>query len=174
MGTSRRRVTDVTDGGLLRRKAPTLGSLWTWWLSTCQSLAPRRSGDDHPPCPGIDRDRLQPLVQGFAMSFRPERSTLDRSFDALIDRDDSLLIVAEIAGAVIAGYLLASHHGRLFANASVAWVEEVEEVTVAEPLRRSGIGRALMEEAERWTAGASGVHRPRHSPCRRVLAHSGL
>jgi GNAT superfamily N-acetyltransferase len=104
---------------------------------------------------GIDRDRLWPLVQGFAMSFRPERSTFDRSFDALIDRDDTLLIVAEVSGAVIAGYLLASHHGTLFANAPVAWVEEV---MVVESLRRSGIGRALMAEAERWAAGVPAAY----------------
>jgi GNAT superfamily N-acetyltransferase len=93
-----------------------------------------------------DRDRLWPLVQDFAASFAPERSAFDRSLDALIAREDTLLVVAEAPGSVIAGYLLASHHGTLFANAPVAWVEEV---MVAAPARRSGIGPALMAEAER-------------------------
>jgi GNAT superfamily N-acetyltransferase len=97
-----------------------------------------------------DRDRLWPLVQDFAASLAPERSAFERSFDALIAREDTLLAVAELPGSVIAGYLLASHHGTLFANAPVAWVEEV---MVAASARRSGIGRALMAEAERWAAG---------------------
>jgi GNAT superfamily N-acetyltransferase len=97
-----------------------------------------------------DRDQLWPLVQDFAASFSPERSAFDRSLDALIAREDTLLVVAEAPGSVITGYLLASHHRTLFANAPVAWVEEV---MVAAPARRSGIGRALMAEAERWAAG---------------------
>ncbi|MGO9954896.1 MAG: GNAT family N-acetyltransferase [Solirubrobacteraceae bacterium] len=95
-----------------------------------------------------DRDRLWPLVQDFAASFARERSAFDRSFDALIARADTLLVVAELPGSVIAGYLLASHHGTLFANAPVAWVEEI---MVAAPARRSGIGRALMAEARDFT-----------------------
>lgn len=83
------------------------------------------------------------------MSFAPERSAFDRSFDALIAREDTLLVVAELPVPVIAGYLLASHHGTLFANAPVAWEKEV---MVAAPARRCGIGRALMSEAERWAA----------------------
>ena len=50
------------------------------------------------------------------------------------------------AGAV-AGYLLASTHLTFLANGSVCWVEEV---MVAPPLRRSGVGAALMAYAERW------------------------
>jgi GNAT superfamily N-acetyltransferase len=87
-----------------------------------------------------------------------ERSAFDRSFDALIGRADTLFLVAEFPGAAIAGYLLASHHGTLFANASVKWVEEV---MVAAPVRRSGIGRALMPEAERWAADIPAAPRPR-------------
>jgi GNAT superfamily N-acetyltransferase len=57
--------------------------------------------------------------------------------------------VAEIDETIV-GYLLASFHGTLFANRPVAWVEEI---MVAEAKRRSGIGRALMGEAERWAKG---------------------
>jgi GNAT superfamily N-acetyltransferase len=95
-----------------------------------------------------DRDQLWPVVQEFAASFAPERSTFERSFERLIAREDSLVLVAE-QGPVIVGHLLASHHGTLFANAPVAWVEEL---MVVAPARRSGIGRALMAEAERWAA----------------------
>ncbi len=102
-----------------------------------------------------DRERLWPLVEDFAASFVPQRSAFDCSFDALIAGEDTLLLVAELPGAVIAGYLLASHHHTLFANAPAAWVEEV---MVAAPARRSGIGRALMEEAERWAAGVPAAY----------------
>jgi GNAT superfamily N-acetyltransferase len=97
-----------------------------------------------------DRDQLWPVVQDFAASFVPERSAFDRSWDLLIEREDTLLLVAERRGVEIVGYLLASHHGTLFANAHVAWVEEL---MVVAPARRSGIGRALMAEAERWAMG---------------------
>ena len=97
-----------------------------------------------------DRDQLWPVVQDFAASFVPERSAFDRSLDGLIAREDTLILVAEQRGFEIVGYLLASHHGTLFANGPVAWVEEL---MVVAPARRSGIGRALMAEAERWATG---------------------
>jgi len=93
-----------------------------------------------------DQSELWPLVCQFATSFQPERAAFARSFSALLDRDDTAVLVAEIEETIV-GYLLASVHGTLFANGPVAWVEEI---MVAEAARRSGIGRALMGEAERW------------------------
>ena len=93
-----------------------------------------------------DQSKLWPLVCQFATSFEPERAVFVRSFSALLDRDDTAVLVAEIDEAIV-GYLLASFHGTMFANGPVAWVEEI---MVTEQARRSGIGRALMSEAERW------------------------
>ncbi len=58
------------------------------------------------------------------------------------------MVVAEVEER-IAGYLLASDHLTFLANGPVCWVEEV---MVASDLRRLGIGRALMQHAERWAA----------------------
>ena len=73
---------------------------------------------------------------------RPSTPRLSR----LLGRADTLLLVAEYDGR-IAGYLLAGDHRTFLANGRVCWVEEV---MVAADLRRHGIGRALMQHAERW------------------------
>lgn len=89
-----------------------------------------------------------PLARDFATSFRPEPRAFHHSFDELVGADGTLLLVAELDQSEIIGYLLASHHGTFLANGPVAWVEEV---MVDERFRRQGVGRALMEEAERWS-----------------------
>ena len=64
----------------------------------------------------------------------------------LVGAPDTLLLVAADATGIV-GYLLAASHETFFANGPVAWVEEV---MVGESVRRSGVGRALMEQAENW------------------------
>jgi GNAT superfamily N-acetyltransferase len=98
------------------------------------------------PAEAGDLAQLWPLVREFATSFEPEHAAFERSFHELVDREDSVVFVAEAAEGII-GYLLAGYHGTLFANAPVAWIEEV---MVADAARRLGVGTALMAEAERW------------------------
>jgi len=93
-----------------------------------------------------DGAEVWPLVRGFALSYEPERRVFERSFTDLLSRPDTLVAVADQGGSII-GYLLASWHGTFFANGPVAWVEEL---MVAQPARGSGVGRALVAEAERW------------------------
>lgn len=95
-----------------------------------------------------DADALWPLVRDFATSFTPERSTFENTLGQLLVRDDTLVSVSVSDGAVV-GYVLASTHPTLFANAPVAWVEEL---MVEAGVRRAGAGSALMGEAERWAA----------------------
>lgn len=97
---------------------------------------------------------IWPLARDFATSFRPERAAFDLAFARLIDRDDTLLVVAVDEDAVV-GYLLASVHDTLLANGSVGWVEEV---TVAEGHRRAGIGALLMGAAETWARETGAAH----------------
>ena len=46
------------------------------------------------------------------------------------------------------GYCLGFDHHTFYANGRVAWVEEI---TVKEPVRRRGVGKALMENFEEWS-----------------------
>jgi GNAT superfamily N-acetyltransferase len=93
-----------------------------------------------------DADAIWPLVVDFATSFRPDRPAFDRAIADLVERDDTFLAVATATSGA-SGYLLASSHLTLFANAPVVWVEEI---AVRESDRRSGVGRQLMDAAEVW------------------------
>ena len=106
------------------------------------------------PAVASDADALWPMVRAFAVSFTPERAAFDRTLPEVLSRTDTLLLVAEADGAVI-GYLLASVHPTLFANAPVAWVEEV---MVDAGSRRAGVGSALMAAAERWARKAGAAY----------------
>lgn len=96
----------------------------------------------------VDRDLVWPLVRDFADSYVANEDAFRSSFSALIDRPDTLVLVAEIDGK-INGYLLASCHGTFFANGPVVWIEEVMVATSA---REKGVGRSLMVRAEQWAA----------------------
>lgn len=94
-----------------------------------------------------DRDQVWPLVSAFATSYAPEREAFDRAFSQLMERQDTLLLVAELDAVELIGYILACHHGTLFANGNVAWVEEI---MVSDSARLRGVGRALMDGVEQW------------------------
>ena len=94
-----------------------------------------------------DSEQLWPLVQDFAFSYRPERSLFERSFRDLLDRSDTLVLVAVSDAEAVVGYLLGSLHGTFFANGPVAWIEEL---MVSEPARHSGVASKLMSSAEEW------------------------
>src|SRR5690349_10074526 len=93
-----------------------------------------------------DRDAIFDLSKSFATSFVVEREAFDSSFDALLQSDDSILLVATYKEQII-GYLLGFDHPTFFANGNIAWIEEI---MVAENSRRQGIGRQLMASFESW------------------------
>jgi GNAT superfamily N-acetyltransferase len=98
------------------------------------------------------RDRLEvwSLVEDFASSYLPDSATFQQSFGRLLSLDDTLVLVAETHESTVVGYLLASYHGTFFANGPVAWIEEV---MVAQNVRRRGVGSALIASAEAWAEG---------------------
>jgi GNAT superfamily N-acetyltransferase len=110
-------------------------------------VRPARSGDI---------EDIWPLVVQFAFSYRPERPIFERSFGELLERSDTLILVAEGSGNTIVGYLLASYHGTFFANGPVAWIEEL---MVSESARHQGVARILMGSAEAWEKYPNGVRR---------------
>jgi GNAT superfamily N-acetyltransferase len=94
-----------------------------------------------------DVEQLWPLVQDFATSFRPERSAFDQTFTEVLDRVDTLVLVAVADLSTIVGYLLGSYHGTFFANGTVAWIEEL---MVNESVRGQGVASKLVSSAEEW------------------------
>jgi GNAT superfamily N-acetyltransferase len=109
----------------------------------------RMSGDiEIRPAQAEDVEELWRLVVDFAISYRVVRSAFQQSFDQLIERSDTLVLVAVSNGALV-GYLLASHHGTFFANGPVAWIEEI---MVSESFRRRGVATQLMSSAEKWAS----------------------
>jgi GNAT superfamily N-acetyltransferase len=109
----------------------------------------RMTGEDITirPAKASDADQLWPLVEDFAVSSRPGRSAFERSFHDLLDRNDTLVLVAASDDHAVVGYLLGSVHGTFFANGPVAWIEEL---MVSEPVRRLGAASKLMASAEEW------------------------
>jgi GNAT superfamily N-acetyltransferase len=95
-----------------------------------------------------DRNQVWPLVKDFGDSYVARDDTVTTSFNELLARRDTLVLVAELDAHII-GYLLASCHGTFFANGPVTWIEEV---MVAKAVRGMGIERALMARAEAWAA----------------------
>ncbi|TDD07443.1 GNAT family N-acetyltransferase [Nonomuraea diastatica] len=93
-----------------------------------------------------DADAVFALAREFALTFRPEREAFDFALPELLANEDALLLAAVVNGRV-QGYLLGFVHLTLFANGPVAWVEEA---MVGPGSRRQGIGRALLEEFEKW------------------------
>ncbi|MFI7614639.1 N-acetyltransferase [Nonomuraea terrae] len=93
-----------------------------------------------------DADAVFGLARDFGVTFQPERDAFDAALPALLADDDALLLAAVVGGRVH-GYLLGFVHLTLFANGPVAWVEEA---MVQSGSRRQGMGRALLEEFERW------------------------
>jgi len=89
------------------------------------------------------------LARAFATSFAVERSAFEVSFSALLESPDALLAVAA-DGEREVGYVLGFDHYALFANGRVSWVEEI---MVADDVRRRGVGRRLMEAVEDWAKG---------------------
>jgi predicted N-acetyltransferase YhbS len=99
------------------------------------------------PAAFADADSIWLLVRDFGPTFGPEREAFDRTFRSVIQTTDALVLVAEENNKSVVGYLLAHCRATFLANSTVAWVEEV---MVAERVRRQGAGHALMMAVESW------------------------
>jgi GNAT superfamily N-acetyltransferase len=86
------------------------------------------------------------LAEQFATSFPFSPAAFQASFAQLVHTPHACLLVADSHGRA-GGYLLGFAHPTFFANGPVAWLEEV---MVTPRQRRSGLGRALVTQFERW------------------------
>src|SRR5204863_6487457 len=87
-----------------------------------------------------DADAVLRLARDFAISFTVDDQRFRQTFDELLSDRSTCVRVAALDGVVV-GYVLAFEHLTFFANGRVAWVEEI---AVAEPHRRKGVGASLM------------------------------
>ena len=95
-----------------------------------------------------DIDDVAGLAAELASSFEFSRQRFEASYPALLAADDSCLLLAVDEGEV-PGYLLGFRHLTFYANGPVAWVEEV---VVRASDRGRGVGQALMNAFEKWSA----------------------
>ncbi len=93
-----------------------------------------------------DADALFSMAKAFATSFSVERLAFESAFAALLQSPDTFIEIAS-DGERAVGYLLGFDHHTFYANGRVAWVEEI---MVADDVRRRGVGRQLMEKFEQW------------------------
>jgi len=105
---------------------------------------------------GTDAAVVWPLVKAFATSFVPEEEPFSRAFAALLNDEDCAVLVASNQDESVVGYLVVHIHETLFANAPVAWIEEL---MVDASARGLGAGSELVMAAEAWAKnrGASYV-----------------
>jgi GNAT superfamily N-acetyltransferase len=100
-----------------------------------------------------DADGLFPLVEQFAMSYRPDRAAFDRHFPMLVEAEHADCLVAEVGGRIV-GYAVAFRLVTLYANGIVV---ELQELMVAPEHRGLGIGRRLVEAVIDRARAASAV-----------------
>ncbi|UCB44010.1 MAG: GNAT family N-acetyltransferase [Dehalococcoidales bacterium] len=93
-----------------------------------------------------DAEELFILVQDFATSFLPDKLAFRNTLEQVITDESANLTVALLQENIV-GYCLGFDHYAFYANGRVSWVEEI---MVREDLRKTGIGRKLMDEFEDW------------------------
>lgn len=94
-----------------------------------------------------DADAIWHLARDLATSAVLDRAAFDRTHAHLVTDPGGVVLVAELPTLGVVGYLTARSWPTYRANGPVAWVDEL---MVAEPVRRSGAGRALLRHAEQW------------------------
>jgi len=98
-----------------------------------------------------DAENVAYLAKELAQSFAFDADKFRVYYPALLAKaatDDACLLIA-VDGDEQLGYLLGFQHVSFFANGPVA---QVEEILVRGSHQGQGIGKALMDEFERWAA----------------------
>ena len=95
-----------------------------------------------------DERELFALARAFPTPTPPDLSTFRRAFESMLADLSSVIFVAEVDGR-LAGYLCGNRHVTFYASGYTAWVDEI---FIAPPHRRIGIGTGLMDGFEAWAA----------------------
>ena len=94
-----------------------------------------------------DEEDVFRLACQLAPSFILRRDSFSSSFVELLNDPAVCLYVLVLEEGGVVGYILGWSHRAFFANASVAWVQEI----VIDPeYRREGLGVSLMSSFEQW------------------------
>jgi GNAT superfamily N-acetyltransferase len=99
-----------------------------------------------------DTEKVAYLARELAQSFTFDPDKFRANYPVLLAKaaaGDACLLVAVNDGGEQLGYLLGFQHVSFFANGPVALVEEI---LVRGSHQGQGIGKALMDEFERWAA----------------------
>ncbi|MCH7481336.1 MAG: GNAT family N-acetyltransferase [Chloroflexi bacterium] len=105
------------------------------------------------PATNEDAEAVFEMLGDFATSYVPERAAFDRSYPAIVARQEGELLVAEDNRGVV-GYILAADMATLFANGPVT---ELLELYVKPSSRGEGIGKSLVGTAVRGASQRGAV-----------------
>ena len=100
-----------------------------------------------------DASPLFELVRAFPTPTPPSPEQFSAALGAKLSDPSSCLLVAEHDGR-LCGYVSGYAHVTFYASGPTAWVDEL---LVIERLRRSGIGRQLMDAFEQWARDRQSV-----------------
>lgn len=102
-----------------------------------------------------DAERVFALASALATTDVPQYDAFAVSLQLIMDAQDQLLLVVEIAEAGVVGYLHGMVHPAFHANGPIGWVEEL----FVEPDQRgAGHGRSLMRSFETWVTERGGAY----------------
>jgi GNAT superfamily N-acetyltransferase len=95
-----------------------------------------------------DEERLFALVGAFPTPTPPNRAAFRAALRTKLADDAYAVFVCEGDGR-LSGYVSGCRQATFYAAGFTAWVDEI---LVAEDVRRRGVGKHLMEAFERWAA----------------------
>jgi GNAT superfamily N-acetyltransferase len=116
------------------------------------------TGADAEPIARLSRDLGYPADAG----------TVRERLGRILGRGDQRVVVAETAGGVVCGWLQAHSSDVLESGLRV----EIIGMIVSEPMRRMGVGRALVAQAETWAEEISAETIVVRSNSKRVESHA--
>jgi GNAT superfamily N-acetyltransferase len=102
------------------------------------------------------------------LGYAAEAGTVSERLRRILSRDDQRVVVAELPGGRICGWLQA-HFSEVLESGSRV---EIVGLIVSDAMRRRGVGRSLVSQAETWAAEISAETVVARSNAKRVESHA--